>query len=530
MLLTRPEISPRIFAAGVATCGAAVGAFLGVQLTEWPPHEDETLALFVGREPLGDALETVLGQRGGAPLHFLLAWIVAHTGGGLTELRIVSALLAVASVPAVALLASRLAGRTVGLGATVLVSGSWVLLFHGIYARMYSLFLLTSTLSYIALLRALERGGRGPWALWAAALLATVATHPYGAIVLATQAAYVLLRRERVREAAYAFGAVLVLGIPFWRTDLVLAGRFDVGVGGGGGERLAAPWEVLEYLWQVAGDFSAGWWFVLAVVLALGALGLRELLREHRASAVLAGCVFVVPTVALTVAQLGDSASPESRHLIFALPFFSTLVAAGLVEVARRPPRAGPAVAMLVLVCVLGSEVAWARVRTPPLFTGEPAQVVQARRVAAGWLASTMRPDDVFFGYEPLYLRAWERTRQGPHIVIPRADPKLALRTLQSTPKPLGRGVWVFDASEPANAEERLSIALRLPEPEAEFEARAFGPYLIVRTVHPTRTPRRYLVLAARVMIAGKDLRIGDADLNFTSVRRALARLDGRWP
>jgi 4-amino-4-deoxy-L-arabinose transferase-like glycosyltransferase len=495
----------------------------------WPPHEDETLALFVGRESLHGTLETVLGERGGAPLHFLLAWVVAHAGGGLVELRAVSAVLAVASVPVVALLAARLAGRTIGLAATLLVSGSWLLLFHGVYGRMYSLFLLTSALSYLALLRALERGGARRFGLWVLAVLATVATHPYGALVLATQAIFVALRRERIREAAWALAAVLVLGVPFWHTDLVLAGRFDVGVGGGGA-KLGAPWEVLEYLWQVAGDSTAGWSFVLALVVLVAAVGLRQLYRSRPASALLTAVVFVVPALALALARLGDSTSPESRHLIFALPFFATLVAAGILDLARRQPHAGPALAIVGLALLLGSQVAWARERTPPLFTGEASAAVRARKAAAAWLARTERPDDVLFGYEPVYLRAWERTRGGPATVIPRADPKLALRALRAAPKPLGRGVWVFDADDESNTEQRLTIPVLLPAPRGAFEARAFGPYLIIRTRAPTRTARRYLMLASQVMIVGKDLLIGDADVNFLTVRRALARLEGRLP
>ena len=66
--------------------------------------------------------------------------------------------------------------------------------------------------------------------LWAAILLA-VAAHPYGALVLAAQGSFVLVaRRDRLRQAAIAFAVVLVAGTPFWLTDLVLAGRFDVGV------------------------------------------------------------------------------------------------------------------------------------------------------------------------------------------------------------------------------------------------------------------------------------------------------------
>jgi Dolichyl-phosphate-mannose-protein mannosyltransferase len=518
------ELGRRTFVGGVAACAASVAAFLLVQLTAWPPHEDETLALFVSRGSIEGTLDTVLGQRGGAPLHFLIAWIVTHVGGGLTELRIVSALLAVASIPVCALLAARLAGRTVGLAATVLVSGSWILLFHGIYARMYSLFLLTSALSYLAFVRALERGRTRDWALWVLAIVVTLATHPYGLLVLASQGAYVVLRRERMRQAAVAFGLVLVAGIPFWRTDLVLAGRFDVGVDGGG-RTVSAPWRVLEYLWQVAGDFSAGWWFVLALVLVLAAMGAQALWDTDRGAVVLSGCVFVVPALALTVARMGDSASPESRHLIFALPFFSTLVAAGVIAATRLQPRVGPAFAVLALALLVGSEVGWARERTPSLFEGQPGAAVAARRHAAAWLARTERPDDLLFGYDPVYLRAWERTRGGPTTVIPRADPKLAVRVLHNAPKPLGRGVWIFDASSLRNHDQRLTIPERRPWPARAFEAKAFGPYLVIRTREPVGTARRYFALASQVMILGKDLQIGDADLNFVTVRRALARL-----
>src|SRR5256885_1890897 len=105
------DLDRRLFAAGVGAITAGTAAFLLVQLSGWPPHEDETLPLFVGRQPLGDLFDIVLGKRGGAPLHFLLAWLVAHAGGGLHAMRFLSALCATASVPAVAALGNRLAGR-----------------------------------------------------------------------------------------------------------------------------------------------------------------------------------------------------------------------------------------------------------------------------------------------------------------------------------------------------------------------------------------------------------------------------------
>src|SRR6476620_516640 len=103
------ELGLRTFWLGVTGCTTAVAVFLLARLTAWPPHEDETLALFVGRKSLGGLFKTVQTERGGAPLHFLGGWVVVHLGDGLTGLRLLSALCAIASVPVIALLASRIA-------------------------------------------------------------------------------------------------------------------------------------------------------------------------------------------------------------------------------------------------------------------------------------------------------------------------------------------------------------------------------------------------------------------------------------
>jgi hypothetical protein len=499
---------------GVAVACGAVAGFLGHQLLAWPPHEDETLALFVGRDSFAGVVEHVTRERGGAPLHFLFAWLVAHAGLGLEGLRAVSAAFAVASLPLVALLGLRLADRRVALIATALAGCSWMLLFHGVYGRMYSLFLCTSLLAWLGLLRALDRRGAGAWALWAAAMLACVATHPYGALVLVSQAVFVAAaHRHRLREAAIAFGAVLLAGVPFWLTDLVLAGRFDVGVGGGGG-RLDGPSDVARYLWRTAGDLSAGWWPVLLATLALATLGLCTVRRETR---VLAAAVVGVPALAFVAARFGSSTSPESRHLIFVLPVLAILVAAGILRVSRRAPALAPVLTALLLA----AEVAWAWERTPPLFEWEPDARQAARSEAGAYLAASSRSDDILFGYEPLWLDGWEREPGFPRTVLPRADATLALRQLRRGERPLGHGVWVIDGSDTGNAEHTLAIEERLPRPAAAFDVRAFGPFLVIRTSAPTGTPRRYLYLAARVQLLGRSLGVGDADINMRTVERA---------
>jgi hypothetical protein len=498
---------------GVGGVTAAAAAFLFHQLMAWPPHEDETLALFVGRDSLPGVVEHVTRDRGGAPLHFLVAWAVAHLGLGLGGLRVASAMFALGSLPLVALLGRRLAGPSVAHDATVLFASSWLFLFHGVYGRMYSLFLFCSLACTLALLKALERGGRGRWALWVLAALLTVATHPYGVLLLGGQAAFVLVaHRDRLRDAVLAGGAVLVLGIPFWLTDLVLADRFDVGVGGGG-RKLGGPEAIARYLWRSAGDTSAGWWPVTLAAVLGAAAGVVFLRREARA---LVLSLFGVTVAAFVLARMGGSASPESRHLIFLAPLFAIALATSVVRVGRLAPL----LAMVAVTALVVVDVAWAWHRTAPLFEWEPDARQAARAEAEMWLADTSRPDDVLFGYEPLYLGAWERNRSFPTTVVPRADPRLALRTIVRAGR-LGRGVWVLDASERNNIRPRLEIDYRLPTPEAAFEARAFGPFLVIRTREPVLTPKTFLYDAARALLVGQQLGIGDADIILQTVVRA---------
>jgi hypothetical protein len=93
--------------------------------------------------------------------------------------------------------------------------------------------------------------------------------------------------------------------------------------------------------------------------------------------------------------------------------------------------------------------------------------------------------------------------------------------------------VWVFDASERNTTRPRLEIDRRVPTPDRDFTAQAFGPFLIVRTREATVSPGTYLFLAARAMVVGRSLGIGDVDVNMGTVERA-ARVErgygsSRW-
>ena len=165
----------------------------------------------------------------------------------------------------------------------------------------------------------------------------------------------------------------------------------------------------------------------------------------------------------------------------------------------------------------------------PALRVGvRPASV--ARAAAERYLAATSRPDDILWGYEPLYLGAWERNRTFSDVVLPRADSTLALRVLQARRRPLGRGVWILDASERNNFRPRLEIPNRDPGPAGVFETHAFGPFLVIRTRAPVRSEDAYLAAAARAMLLGRSLGIGDADINMQTIEQADRKLRGYGP
>ena len=512
---------------GVAAITAGLAAFLLLRLHALPPHEDETLVFFVSHGSFADMLGTVLGERGGAPLHYLLAWLAGLVDPGLTSLRLVSVAFAVASMPVIAALVARLSDRRTALVATLLAAASWTTLYHGIYARMYSLFLFTAVLSLLLLLRALAHGSRGRWAAWAVATLALVATQPYGVLVLAAEVVFVGVQRLRgplpLRRPLVALIAVLVLAMPLWRTYALLASRFDVGVGDSSSE-LGSPFDVVRYLGEVFGDFAAGRLVAGVPAALLAVVGLVVLARRRPETAILTGIAAGVPALALLAAGSGPGVSLETRHLIFLLPFVTMAIAAGVLRIGSAAGRAGPGVVAALLGFLLASQVAWGIDRTRWLYTGEPAERAQGRVEAARWLAESGRADDVLFGYEPTYLDASDEGAPFGAIFVPRADSRLALEALEDAGEPLGRGVWVLDASDYADqAEARLTIPERSPGPA--FETAAFGPFLVVRTVDPTITPAAFLLATLEVQALGAELGIGDAGLNAQTAEEALARL-----
>ncbi len=116
-------------------------------------------------------------------------------------------------------------------------------------------------------------------------------------------------------------------------------------------------------------------------------------------------------------------------------------------------------------------------------------------------------------------------------VVVPRADPKLALEVLTGQEEPLGRGVWVLDASDGSRIVSPTSTRLEIDDrsPGLGYETRVFGPFLIVRTVDPTETPEEFLWDTKVVSQMGYwELDVQTAAINFDTAQTALDELEAR--
>jgi hypothetical protein len=345
-----------------------------------PWHEDEAVAGLISAQPLGAVLHTVLLDRGGAPLHFVLAHLAFAVDDSPTTLRWLSLLFALGTVPLCYDLARRLAGQFAGLTAAALAATSQLLAVYATFGRMYSLFAFTSALALDLFVRAVDRPTRGTFAAAATAALLPVLVHPFGVFVFGAELAVALwLWRLRALPAA-------LLAIPVVLPYVRLSGRYDPPMG------MSAPEAALRALAGSAGGFGFG----LAAFTALAAFGAWTLPRRFAALGLL---LVIGPTVMLTA--FGDRLSP--RHVIFVLPVWTTFVAAGVARLPARLPVAAIAIGIAVLA---------------PSAVADPRTSEADVTAATAWVRASVHPGDALYPYSPVFLAAL------PHASVAQALPR----------------------------------------------------------------------------------------------------------
>jgi hypothetical protein len=388
-----------------------------------PIYEDEALAGLIAAQPLPDVVETVMGDRGGAPLHFLLAHFALAVEPSVVALRAVSILFALAAIVLCYDLGRRLDGRLAGVVAALVAATSELLGIYGSFGRMYALFAFAAALAADLFVRALAERTGGAAALAAAAALLLPASHPYGIIPLAAGAgvALVLWRGRPLRPAV---PALLVLGVgvvPFLVADVRLADRFSVGLAG---EPIARQ-SALEFSAETLRAFAGGSGVAFFLFLALAVAGLVLIALRLPAFAAFAALALAAPLVLLLLARTASDSGPLSpRYFIFLLPVWAALIGTAVAWVCSvlRPVPAGAVIAAVFVLAFLAPKDVLSDPRALPAATRD------AVRAPATWIRMRVEERDVLFPYSPVYLAALPQT--GHAAVISRARPDLLLREL----------------------------------------------------------------------------------------------------
>jgi len=434
-----------------------------------PLVEDEAVAGLIGARPFGELLGTVVWDRGGAPLHFLLVHVVLAFDSSADALRWLSVALALGAALTCFELGRRLGGPLAGAAAAIAGATSGLLTIYGSVARMYALFAFAGGLAAVMFVRALEQ--RTGKAAFLAALAAWLlpAVHPYGGIAVAAEAAIALfLWRGRPLRPALPALAVGVAMLPFALVDLRLARRFDVG---GDGDSLAGPGETWHQLELVVRGSAGGSGLALIVFLALVAVGIATLARERPAVAALTALWLLAPPLLFLTVQSRSSPDLSPRHLIYALPLWAAAAGVGATRLLGRasPPAQAAALGLLTLAAALASTGVHdpRELRFPAGLGAEKELAAPAARLRA-----EIRPGDVLFPFSALHLAALPAA--GRATGLPRAQPGLLARAIRRVDVPAGT---VFVAVPLAETQVRLD--------RLDAQAERIGGWLILRRRGP---------------------------------------------
>ena len=358
---TALAVSPATAAVAALTLLAAVLRFstLGRQ-GYW---YDEGNTVLIMHPSIGGMLGLLSRNESTPPLYYILAWFWGRVfGWGELGLRSLSALIGVATVPAVYLAARKLVSGRAGVIAAALTACSPILIWYSQEARAYGLLVLMSALSLLAFASARERPDRRALGVWALVAALALTTHYYAVLVVVPEALWLLVahRRRRGAWAAVAFVAAFGLallplavnqqatGRTTWIAGVPLARRFG------------------QVFPQFVVWFAAPAYDVLAVVsLGLCVLGLVLLVlrsdgRERRGGLIAAGLGLGGVVLMLLIVAGGTDNLITRNALAVWIPA-AIAVAAGFAAPRARVLGTLAAVALCVIGLVAAVDVAATR-------------------------------------------------------------------------------------------------------------------------------------------------------------------------
>ncbi|MEZ4521052.1 MAG: glycosyltransferase family 39 protein [Thermomicrobiales bacterium] len=315
---------------------------------------DEADIVVRAQRPWSDILSTFTVQGENGPLYnVMLAVWIRIAGISETAVRFPSAVAGILAIPAIYLLARRLAGPQAGLIAAGLLAINPYHLWYSQEAKMYSIVALLSILSTFLLVEGLMHGDRRVWVGYAVATTFMFYTHVATVLIFAAQALFVLATYRNWRDQQrtllvvasvltlpylpIALWAAKVVGgeVPTWHGDVSLTGAIRTI-----GTRFTSFRSTAEV------EFRArGLYFLAAAGTAIWLVSSRR----RRNVGLLLTTLVAVPVIGLWIVSLRNSVFSD-RYIIGALPAYLTLVAIGLASLARHRVGVVPATLLAVLI------------------------------------------------------------------------------------------------------------------------------------------------------------------------------------
>ncbi|MDQ6816958.1 MAG: glycosyltransferase family 39 protein [Actinomycetota bacterium] len=349
-------LSSRTLLAALVLLGAAIRfSTLGEQ-SFW---YDEATTHAIVAQGLGHVLSAVPQTESTPPLYYMWLWLWAQLfGHGEVGLRSFSALCGTLTIPVLWAIGRRLFCERAGLIAALLTAVNPFLFWYSQEARSYSLLLLLSALSLLALVRALELPGLGRVLAWGLVSAVALGAHYFAAFVLVPEAVWLLislLRSGQLTAARVALGCgpiLLVAGslVPLAAHQNDGRAGYIATMGGSIPHRLA---QLVKQ--DIIGDGQPhkvllGLLGAALVVVALVLL-LRRGSRNERVGAPLPAAIGCGGVLLAIIVAAGGRDYINTRNMLATWPAFALLTAAGLGV--RRAGRVGGLIAALLSVlCV----------------------------------------------------------------------------------------------------------------------------------------------------------------------------------
>ena len=428
--------------------------------------------------------------------HFLLGWWPS-----LGALRIPSLVFICLALPAVALIARRLAGDEASAGVVLLTAASPIPVLYATFGRPHTLLFAWLMWSTLLALKAAESGDRRLWAVAGAVLGLSVFIHPTAPLYAGTALVAVLLYEARDprtvwRQSWPGLLAFAVASVPYYlRTLHVLGDRYGVTSGATRGRTYSG-----NPVWQDALHFIAPGAHPVNYFSVLAVIGIVALLVRRKARLVVFCALTVLTPVVFfsVVPASGDSALFFDRYMIPTIPAFLVLVMAGLATLARF---AGPLRMVVIVVGVgwlLGHELHYdLRQRSHARAIGVEA-VADAAAVQPGGsvlFGSTGTSGALFssfdYGHPANLLDRYVALSTGSLQLVDDDSCERALPFLHGAQTPRF-GIWLFYAAAP---DEQRAAAAALARTGAAI-VRPGPAYFLLRS--PGRLPPEALIRLGR--------------------------------